>query len=325
MASELIWNDNFLPLYGDVIVLPASTIVWRGFDPNYPAISDRPAFYGAREFSQGYADKYGAQTTPFITTRILNLLDVRYMKVLLSQLFQQNAHTDRDIISATSIAFGLCTLPHQIKLFKERYRNIYSLSNPLYDSLKAGVRHLESFVKSDVVYEQQGYRIAETTNDAIVMGFLKELFGQYYDGFISPNVMSPFHIEKRAFILNSELILFNPIESGIKMLKTFPSPIYKLSINSCILNQGHTFRTIDTRNMKTTFYTKTDIKKGGRKIEVCDDYNHLYDKGDATIIKLYNEGIKYGKKWNKKPVKLYTSIAPGPTIDPTLFNHYDKI
>lgn len=327
MAYELRWQDSFFPLYGDIIHLPAGTILWRGFDPAYSAISDRPANFGAREFAQGYADKYGVDASPFITTRMLRLLDIRFMKVLLTQLFEQNAHTstDRDIISATSIAFGLCTLPHQIKLFKERYRTIYSSTNSLYESLKAGVRHLESLVKPDVVYEQQGYRIAETTNDAIVMGFLKELFGQYYDGFISPNVMSPFHIEKDNFILNSELIVFNPFESGISLVKSFPSKIQPLSINQCILTAGHTYRTIDTRNMKTSFYVKSSVKKGRRKIEVCDDYNHLYDKGDTTIIQSYNQGIKHGKRWNKKPVKLITSIAPGPTFDPTLFHHYDCI
>lgn len=323
MNYELNWDDNFLPMYGSTILIPAGAIMWRGFDPKFPAISSRPAYYGSRVFAQGYADKYGVDAKPFITTRPIRLLDIRYMKVLLSQLFEDNKQnlSDRSIIIATTVSFGLCSLQHQIELFKERYAPIFTSSDSRYDSLKKGLEKLES-IYNPSFYEQRGYRIAETTNDAIVMGFLKELFSNNYDGYISPNVITPFHIEKEKFLLNSELVLFDPINSGIKLLKNIPQKIQKATINYFILHSGQNFATIDSRGMKTSYYR---LKGGSKSVEVCDDYNREYDMGNKNIIKLYKDGEKYGKIWKTKPVKLYNAVAPGPEVDPTLFLEYDRI
>jgi hypothetical protein len=322
MNYEINWDDNFLPLYGSTIMIPAGAIVWRGFDPKYPAISNRPAYYGSPTFAQGYADKYGVTAQPFITSRPLRLLDIRYMKVLLSQLFEDNKHTlsDIQIITATTISFGLCSLQHQIQLFKHRYNTIFTSSNIVYNDIKNGIKHLESILNPSF-YEQKGVRIAETTNDAIVMGFLKELFSSEYDGYIAPNITTPFHIEKSKFLLNSELVLFNPINSGIKLLINIPLKIQQATINYFILHSGHPLASIDTRDMKTSYYKS----KGGGSIFVCDDYNNEYDKGNKHIIKLYKQGGKYGRSWKDKPVRLYNTIVPGPEVDPTIFFEYDNI
>jgi hypothetical protein len=324
-AYELIWDDIFLPLYGTEINLPSNTIVWRGFDPQFPAISDRPAYYGAREFAQGYADRYGTNAVPFITGRALKLLDLRFMKVLLSQLFEHNySNNNADIVTIcrTTVSFGICSLKHQVKLVKKIYSEIFKSSDQKFDSFKKGVENLERNINPDSLYEQPGYRIAETNNDAFVMGFLKELFFGQYDGYIAPKLKTPFHVEKKGFFLNSELVLFNPIDSGIQILKSKPSSIERMSINSCILNSGHGYTTIETRSMKTSYYTRKNTKGGGKDMYISEDYNYLYDKGDKDIIKLYNEGIKMGKKWNKKNIRIYSVVAPGPTVDPKLFEQH---
>ena len=320
MNYEINWDDNFLLMYGSTITIPAGAIMWRGFNPKFPAISPRPAYYGSRVFAQGYADKYGVDAKPFITTRPIRLLDIRYMKVLLSQLFEDNKQnlSDEQIVTATIISFGLSSLSHQIELFKHRYKAIFTSTNPIYDNLKKGLKQLESTVNPSF-YEQKGVRIAETTNDAIVMGFLKELFSDKYDGYISPNILTPFHIEKINFLLNSELVLFDPPNSGIELLISLPQKVQKATINYFILHSGHSFATIDTRGMKTSYY------KGGGAVNVCDDYNNEYDKGNKNIIKLYKQGEKCGRAWKDKPVKLYNTIAPGPEVDPTIFLEYDNI
>lgn len=328
-AYEINWTEDFIPIYGTTISILTNTILWRGCDPAHPAISDRPAYYSSREIAQGYAEKYSINAIPFITSKRLKLLDIRYMKVLLSQLLQFNQPKTREnaeIFQATTISFGLCSLRHQIKLFKDRYKAIYKTNNALYDAIKKGVEKLETLVNPNALYEEPGVRIAETTNDAFVMGFLKELFGKHYDGFISPNIYSPFHIEKSNFKLNSELILFNPSTSGIRILNLVPQNIEEMTINRYIGLSGQNYTTIDTRGMTTTYYSKNTNKKGGSKLKeennLYDDYNYLYDKGDKNIIRLYNKGKQIGKKWSDKPIKITTVIAPGPCVDPTIFNHY---
>jgi hypothetical protein len=324
MNYEINWDDNFLPIYGNTITIPAGAIVWRGFNPKHPAISDRPAYYGSRTFAQGYAERYGVSAQPFITSRPIRLLDIRYMKVLLSQLFEDNKHnlSDKDIITATTISFGLCSLNNQIELFKDRYKLILKSPKPEYDAIRNGLKSLEQIVNPYSYYEQKGYRIAETSNDAIVMGFLKELFSSLYDGYISPNIITPFHIEKANFLLNSELVLFDPINSGIQLLTSNPQKIQKATINYFILHSGQSFATIDSRGMKTSYY-KT--KGGSKSIIACDDYNSEYEEGNKNIIKLFKAGEKYGRVWKDKTVKVYNVVAPGPEVDPTIFLEYNNI
>jgi hypothetical protein len=321
LAYMLNFYKNFDPLYGYTIDIPSNVIMWRGYDPKYPAISERPAYYGAIEFAQGYAEKYNTLAQPFITTRQLRLLDIRYMKVLLTQLcdaISSNKYTkeDTDIIIATSISFGLCSLKHQIKLFKHRYKAIYLSNDPMFEGIKNGIKNLESILNENKIVEQRGVRIADTTNDAIVMGFLKELFNHTCDGYIAPNIESAFHIEKNGFILNSEIILFNPIHSGIKQLKLpLPNGIKEITVQECIVKSNLNYTTINTRNIKTTYFN--GIKKGGGKINP-DDYNNLYNNGDKNIIKLYNKGSKIGRKWNNY---LRSAIARHPEVPIEIFSN----
>lgn len=323
MSYAINFDENFMPLYGDTIIIPASSIIWRGYNPSYPAISDRPAYYGSRVFAQGYAEKYGVNAQPFITSRPLGVLDIRYMKVLLSQLFDDNERnpSDKEIITATTISFGLCSLQHQITLFKYRYKNVLESTDPIFNGMKEGIRNLERTVRA-IYYEQKGVRIAETTNDAIVMGFLKELFGSVYDGYISPNIITPFHVEKKKFSLNSELVIFNPVYSGVRLADSIPAPIRAITINQLILRSG-SIATLDTRGMKTSYYMSGGAVAAGAD-KVCDDYNHEIDKGTKSIIKMFKKGEACGKRWTNKAVKLYNAIAPGPEVDPSIFRNQNE-
>ena len=322
---DINWDASFYPLYGSTISIPTSTVIWRGFDPAYPAVSNRPAYYGARHVAQGYAQKHGRNASAFMTTKSLNIIDVRYMKTLLSQLFESNPITmaDKDIFMATTISFGLCSYAHQIVLFKERYDSVLKSSDPKYDGIKTGFHHMDSLHRPKLLREQRGIRIAETTNDAIVMGFLKELFGDIYDGWIAPSQETPFHIEKQS-ILHSELVLFNPADSGIQLLHYVPTGMKKIHINEMILNRGVRLHTIDTSRMRASYYEAMGgtNRRNTTTANVCDDYNHLIDKGDKYITALYNKGRKDGMRWkHKKPVKLLCMEALHPCVDPSMFEH----
>lgn len=316
MLVELNFNENFNPLYGDYIYIPKDIIFWRGFNPKYPAISDRPAYYGDIHFAQGYAEKYKTTALPFVTTKPIRLFDIRFMKVLLSQLFENNIITesDKDVISSTIISFGICSLNHQIELIKKRFGSFISY-------IKDNLENLEKSVKVKTIVEQQGVRIAETSNDAFIMGFLKELFHGVVDGFISPSMMSPFHIEKEGFVMNSELIIFNPLFSGIQLLPLPTSEkIYSTNIDILIKRQNRIPLTISTSTMEYSFYLpNSKLIKGGNKDIYMDDFNNLIDTGNKTIIKYYNDGIKQGKEWKKKTVKLNYIIQPGPEIPINIF------
>ncbi len=313
-------DSQFKPLYGDQIIIPPNAIFWRGFDPKFPAVSDRPAYYGNKYIADGYAAQYGVTSKPFISTGYLRLLDYRFMKVLLSQIFNENKSTKSDIniIASTTLAFGLGSLKNQIDLLKNRYRENK-------DFLEEKLKAIASIYKPYDIIEQPGYRLGETTNDGYVMGFLKELFFGYIDGFISPRMYSPYHTEKTEHMFNGELIIFNPLSAGIELLTTPILPKTLISnINGFILQKGKAYMTIKYDDMETSFYTQKysygGAKSTNKKISYPLDYNYLIDIGHKGMIAEYNNGLKAGREWNKKSVTIQSYVPPAPKVSVSDFS-----
>ena len=305
------WEKPFYALYGGVITMPAGAVLWRGYDPRYPAVSDRPAYFGSKHDAESYAGQYYAEPSIFTNKRALNLLDIRFMKVLLAQLFEENSShltdSDRESIAAASISFGICSLQHQIKLLKIRFKGAL-------DTIAPRIEELEKHIKSDSLYERPGFRIAETVNDAYVMGFLKGLFGGSYDGFISPPLYTPYHYNRAKSVLNSELIIFNPLESGIGVAAEIPyEKLLTMGINGLIMSsRKYNYITIDKRGMQMTHYMH--IRGGGSCCK--EDYNALYDDGDKEVVRKYKAGLRNGVAWQKRRECNVVSINPPVTALP---------
>jgi len=206
--EELDWDTPFHPAYGLVSIPENMFVYYRGYDTSYSSISDRPAYYGSIVNARGYASIPGRQLNAFTNNKELNIMDVRFMKDILRELFTTNP-PDKDTLPVI-LSFGLCSLYHQCNLAKERFK-----SSDIKNSVNALIEYYNTNTNPN--FEQNGYRIAETTNDSFTMAFLKTIFEGLADGFISPKQFSPFHIEKKNDI-GAEMIIFNPIKSGITMI-----------------------------------------------------------------------------------------------------------
>ena len=143
--------------------------------------------------------------------------------------------------------------------------------------------------------EQSGFRVAETTLDSVTMTFLKYFFKGFADGFISPRMVSPFHVEKED-IMSSEIIIFNPLKSGIKILNTalLPKNVDKIYVSNLIatrnkvVNIGHdNFDMIIYDRIKGGHTTKDNIN-----IHPLDEFNFKIAKNDKATIKLEKIGEK---------------------------------
>ena len=206
--QELDWDTPFHPAYGLVSIPENMFVYYRGYKTSYPPITERPSYYGSIVNARGYASTAGRQLNAFTNNKALNIMDVRFMKDILRELFTTNP-PDNDILPVI-LSFGLCSLYHQCNLAKERFK-----SQDIKNNLNALIKYYNSNTIPN--FEQNGYRIAETTNDSVTMAFLKTIFEGFADGFISPKQFSPFHIEKGT-IIGAEMIIFNPIKSGITMI-----------------------------------------------------------------------------------------------------------
>ena len=321
---ELNWEDPWSPLFGSPIEIPSYTILWRGYDLAYPAISSHPSYYSSQEVAFGYAELIGRELGAFYSTRPLRVLDVRQMKTLLSQMIQMNP----DDPFATDwicpmLSFGICSLRHQIDLYKSVYRQ--TLQDPSHFISKA-LESIRAHFNPNSVVEQVGIRVGETGIDGRTMIILQEIFRGHIDGFISQRTSSPFHIEKDQ-MMSPELILFSPKDCQLRQQHRYleriqlPNMIIdglKVITISSILE--HRYELLDLSHVhgknvaRMMFYMK-----GGRDVQTTipstphplDLYDDLRNRGRTKKMDRYAKQI--GKRLCSK-IKLMKYEAPVYTV-----------
>jgi hypothetical protein len=288
--QEIDWEKPYYPLYGSTITIPEGTIIWRGYNISNP-ISDRPTFYGSKMTATGYANLDNRRLGSFKTTCPLRVVDIRYLKILLKDLFKgkKTSKDDMQMIKATTISYGLCSLRHQLQLVDD----IYGKNKYRFD----GFSNLEQYYKSTLIngneslIEEDGVRIAETNIDAYTMGFIKTVFEDIFDGIISPRLSSPFHIEKNNTI-SPELLIFNPQRSLIQIDK-IPPKILSIPINGIILRNNYIYTTKHI-SAPLSFYMRGGVR---------------------NTDKLYNKGVEIGNKWKKRGVIAIEPPTPYVKLD----------
>lgn len=344
---ELIFNEELTPLYGDFIEIPAHSLFWRGYNASFSAISDRPAYYSSREIAYAYSQKDNARLGTFMNSRPLRLIDVRYLKVILRQLlddikvsmeYDQGSNkkefTKEEIIDIQLItaSFGICSLHHQIEILKNLFFSHippHNRKNKILQMLETdeNMKPLKNLItyqneESFPIVEQQGFRIGETDIDAHTMLFLQYFFSGFADGFISPRLLSPYHIEKNG-TMSPEMIILNPKASGIVEVAAPKEKLSKCSIEYLITkNRPHII--LESGNFRTSIHLPKEEapKKGGGKAPQDHPLNILESKiieGDPKILTLCHMGISCAKRWEKNRVKLFQSELPAPSTPIFIF------
>lgn len=271
-----------MPVYGSFIDLPSDCLLWRGYDTAYPPLSNRPVYFGDKRTAQEYAKTSNTYTLGlFATTRSLKLVDIRFLKVLLTDLLYERTG---NAVQKTTVAFGLCSFYHQLRLMQTIYADAIRKGDPGYEAMRRVYREGE--------IEQPGVRVARTSNDGWVMTFLGEVFDGVADGFISPELFTPYQR------LHPEMIVFNPLKSGIVQLSTLPRTITNTSIAELIADQYSSPVLLRARDMETR-YVGFGGSGRGRYIPPVEVFNDLLNRGDAEATKLQREAVKEGKKNTK--------------------------
>ena len=317
---ELKWEDSYSPYYGGRIQIPKGLIMYRGYETNNKAILDRPSYYGSKTTAEGYAKLPNRRLGIFCTTNDLFVLDIRFICVLLNQLFKNNSgksftKEEEACILASTISFGLSTLSHQIKLVKYAYESKFD-TDP-------GFIEMQKQLNTKLMIEQPGIRFAETFVDGKTISFLKELLHDVCDGFISPRLDSPFLYDK-GNTNSAELILFNSQRSQVEMVeleqKTYPI----MNLNQMILKH-HTLVTIDS---PLHISTSVFMNGGNSKKQVdskmiippFEEFNTLLTMKDPEAHKAYKLGERVGKKWRHTRERIIQIEVPKPTIYGSIFS-----
>lgn len=330
----LITFDEFNPVYTS-IHLPKNVLLVRGYDTRYDPVSDYAAYYTHdTRVARGYAAYDHHALGLFRTTRPIKLYDLRYIKVLLREYIQQlrgmHVKSIIDAMRVCTLSLGLYSYDTQLKLFDERYP---AAPTPAADTFHAVRESLYQYKRRPPPYanpiELTGVRIGETYNDREMLQFLKELFGKEIDGYIAPKFRSPFHVEKDG-MMNAELVVFNPRESGIELLSSgsanAPDGVNyrRHNINYFLDNTGmYTMKTFKT----CTLYTAPSRRGSGgaavsaatRQMIAIYNPNSLLDKGDADPEnrRVIRRAKRMAAAWRKAlPPAYFTPIPRVPTMRP---------
>ncbi len=319
--------DFFNPLYGDCHILPSNTLIYRCFDIGFPVISKKSSFFGSQKVAEIYGLLPNRNCAIFKTTRNLRLIDIRYMKVILSEYIKHTkirTEIQTGIIKTIILGLGLCSFKRQIELYKERYKineilikDIQLQTDKEKDTLKR-LNTMENALKkyNDIKYlpnkpininpiEFEGVRIGETNNDSILLEILTEIFKDYCDGFISPILFSPYHYEK--YYNQSEIALFIPNKCDLEITNLdFNDNIYKKTIkfNDFITYQNHNIRkfSFTYEDLNATLFQK----QLGGKTDIYNDIE-IFNKNNE-IEKINNKTRNNIRKITKQlfnKLKLY--------------------
>ncbi len=291
LMKVIEWDEAFDAAYGIINLNPNLYVFYRGYDPAYP-LSERPAYFGTQVVAEQYTKKTGHTLSAFTNTRQLKLIDIRFMKNILRDIFQANSdeYALNDEMKSVTFSFGLCSLYHQIWMAVQRYKD--SMSNHINQNktltMKDALKALQSSYKYSA-YEQSGVRIAETINDALTMGFLKGLFEEHIDGFIAPQTYSPFHIERTNNILMSELVIFNPLKCGFRKFDKLPKIIvYENMYDVYMQNNLYVLSDNNFKKLKYQIHVQFEcddeiylpsVEELHMQYETNDDIKHNYEKG----------------------------------------------
>lgn len=286
--KDIEWNKSFFPVYGSFITIPEHTVLWRGYDRKYPSLGTRPVYFGDKKVAKSYAGTSGTHALGlFATTKPLKLIDIRFLKVLLTDLLYERTG---NLVLKTTVAFGLCSYYHQLRLMMTLYKD--SIAN----GKDEGFNAMKSMLNTSTPTEQPGVRVAETSNDGWVMAFLGEVFDGLADGFIAPELFSPYQVHTNNR-LHPEMIVFSPAKSGIVQLTSEPK-MTTISIQSLIQQQFPSPIKLHVYEMETTYVPS----RGGSisTIPAIEAFNSELNRGNSIAIKIYHEAVKEGKKLRKQ-------------------------
>ena len=166
-ADHIILDfDDFDTVFHN-IKIPQNTILLRGYDKAYAAISERPAYFTSNvDVASAYGNKLGV----YVSRKPLKVYDLRFVGAILLDLLSRRKSTSKEVVECIytlTLSYGLCSFTRQLELFDERYRNVR-------DKFEAEIRSMTSDLHSPNYrfntginpVEPKGIRIGETTNDS---------------------------------------------------------------------------------------------------------------------------------------------------------------
>ena len=275
------------------IIIPPDTIFYRGiptFVTKSNILQNKPLYISTKKI----ASQYGGQVALIKTTQQLRLIDFRKMKHLLKlMLSKRQCNDNADIIKCVfyfTIAFGFCSYKRQVELLKEFLKdNQDSIPRSSLGDVADRIKKMEDEYEkcTSNPFEPEGVRVAETSIDALVMMILEDIFSDRYDGYIAPQMFSPFHV---GGISHEEIVIFDPKASKIEV----------------VIGDLAAVKSVPLQGVLKKLYKTLDLSYKGMKLSVLE--GGAFKEVDRNIFfesNYYKEAYKEAKRLAKVFVKYY--------------------
>lgn len=319
MCSLLI-IDKFSPVHG-IITIPKNCYFIRGCDSNWksPIIPGRPIYLTCHErVAISYAELYGkcGEVKWFTNSEPIKLYDIRYIKLLLLEYLSAPRKTKTTISNPKNFkrlaawlkcAYGACSLYKQIKLLESIYKdNLASgKQSELYDAVHRMKLYHDTIEidsnwnKNDLCecdpIEPLGIRLGETNMDSAMVQILSELFGHKIDGYIAPELCSPF---QKSGKIHSEIVIFKP-ENHLKIVDSNSIPELRPENIEDIIRVKFPKLVVSTNEKVVELYTANggvyNNTKCRRQKTLYDPMAYLYNATDEEFAKLKEEALIFDK------------------------------
>jgi hypothetical protein len=300
---NILEYKHFPSIIGQPIIINENTLFFKSYSINYnPLTKNRPSFFGDIDNAIKYL-KSDRKLGIFNTKRKIRLLDIRYISDIINDLILLRDNNDIETIKGymtISLSFGLVSLYKQLNLYKIRYAS----------TLETDVRY-KKICKYYNDYEKEqnkqlfqnpveltGIRIGEINNDVDTTFILKEIFKDFFDGFISPVTFSPYFDNN--FIPN-EILLFNPIDF-LEELDSLPANISTKNIKDILSELGINLFSVPyfmKESEKTFFQYGGYIKNKNNPIDYVFEKNNLihniYQNKNKSLHKIKKQGKNFKK------------------------------
>ena len=270
---QILDFKHFSSIIGQPIIIHENTIFFKSYSTKYGSmINNRPSYFGEIDNATKYL-KSGRKLGIFSTNRKIKLLDIRCISQIINDLILLRKNNDFETIikgyMTLALSYGLISLYKQLNLYKSRY--LTSLDTDIrYKKIIAYHNDFESKTDKELFQnplELQGIRIGETNNDVESTFILKEIFGDFFDGFICPTTFSPYFDNN---YIQNEILLFNPIDTIVE-IDAIPNNSETINISEILLKNNINLFTIPffMKNNETTYF-----HYGGKK----NNIDYIYEK-----------------------------------------------
>jgi hypothetical protein len=241
MNEYKILDFKYFPsIIGQPIIINENTLFFKSYSIKYGSlINNRPSYFGEIENASKYL-KSGRKLGIFSTKRKIKLLDIRYISQIINDLILLRKTNDFETVikgyMTLALSYGLISLYKQLNLYKMRYLSTLE-TDTRYKKIIEYYNDFESKKDKELFQnplELQGIRIGETNNDVESTFILKEIFEDFFDGFICPIIFSPYFDDNN---IPNEILLFNPSNTIIE-IDNIPNNSETININEILIKNN---------------------------------------------------------------------------------------